>query len=283
MRFRAPFALLLSCSTMLAAVAEEPAPPPTFGFDAPLLEVDRFSDAAGTFLKRSTRPDLPAPNVPVKLDAPPFVQAVSAPGGRKAECYLLDRRPADPARAYVFYDKTGNYILTQFPIVDVAPGDPGYTDLWDVWKVTVPDGFRPDNRVRDMETLRKLIRDPDSGYVAERTGALVNGPIVPEGSTAQHKAEGRGGAAALRYFWYRGRRAPYLYFEEKLRLTGEQAPTSKATVAKDALPAVGQALEVDTLPGDPGYSPLRVLIDARGRALSGAPLNCPVVGAGPRR
>ena len=274
-----PAAFVLVLAGCSAALASDPPPAaPAFGFDAPLLVVDRFSDAAGTFLRRSARPDLPAPNAPIKLDAPPFVQEVAAPGGRKGECYLLDRRPAEPARLYVFYDKVGNYILTQFPVVDVAPGDPGYSDLWDVWKVTVPDSFKPDNSVRDMETVRKLLRDPDSGFVTERSGALVNGPIVPEGSTAQRKAEKRDGAATLRYLWYRGKRAPYLYFEEKLRLTGEGAPTSKATVAKDALPAAGTPLDVDTLPGDPGYSPLRVLMDAKGRASPGAPLNCPVVG-----
>jgi hypothetical protein len=269
-----------------AAAAPKPAPTPAptpaneaFGFDAPLLEVDRFSDRAATLLRRSARHDLPAPNAPIRLDAPPFLRDVVTPDGRKAQCYLLDRRPAEPPRFYVFYDAVGNYILTQFPVVDVAPGDAGYSDVWDLWKVIVPDGFKPDNRVRDMETLRKLIRDPDSGYVAERTGALLNGPIVPEGSTAQRKAERRGGAAALRYVWYRGKRAPYLYFEEKVRLSEEKAPTSKVKAPGGALPPDGTPLEVDSLPGDNAYSPLRVLVDGDGNAGAGPPLNCPVVGS----
>jgi hypothetical protein len=249
-----------------------------FGFDAPLLEVDRFSDRAATLLRRSARHDLPAPNAPIRLDAPPFLRDVVTADGRKAQCYVLDMRPNEPPRFYVFYDAIGNYILTQFPVVDVAPGDPGYSDVWDLWKVIVPDGFKPNNWVRDMETLRKLIRDSNSGYVAERTGALLNGPIVPEGSTAQRKAERRGGAAALRYVWYKGRRAPYLYFEEKLRLTENRTPTAKVKAPGGALPAEG-ALEVDSLAGDTGYSPLRVLVGADGVALPGPPLDCPVVGS----
>jgi hypothetical protein len=262
-----------------APTAATAPPKADFGFDAPLLEVDRFSDRAATLLKRSARPDLPAPNAPIRLDASPFLREVVTPDGRKAQCYLLDRRPAVPPRFYVFYDATGNYILTQFPVVDVAPGDPDYSDVWDLWKVTVPDNFKPDNWIRDMETLRKLIRDPDSGYVAERTRALLNGPIVPEGSTAQRKAERRGGAATLRYVWYRDKRAPYLYFEEKLRIQNDKAPTSKVTAKGGSLPPDGSPLEVDTLPGDASYSPMRVLVDADGKEMPGPPLNCPVVGS----
>jgi hypothetical protein len=272
--------MLVAVFALVSGLAAAPTPPGgSFGFDAPLLEVDRFSDRAATLLKRSARPDLPAANAPIRLDAPPFLRDVVTPDGRKAQCYLLDRRPAEPPRFYVFYDKVGNYILTQFPVVDVAPGDPGYSDVWDLWKVIVPDGFKQDNWLRDMETLRKLIRDPDSGYVAERTGALLNGPIVPEGSTAQHKAERRGGAVALRYVWYRGKRAPYLYFEEHVRLVEDKTLTSKVTAKGGVLPPDGSPLEVDSLPGDAGYSPLRILVDADGRTFPGAPLNCPVVGS----
>jgi hypothetical protein len=259
-------------------------PPPSFGLDAPLLAVDRFSEKAATRLRRDRVPGLPGPNEPIHLDAPPFLVEVTGPGDRRGRCYDLDQRPARPNRFYVFYDRVGNYVLTQFPIVDVAPGDPGYSDLWDIWKVTVPDTFKPDNTLRDLAALDRLLADPASGYTAERTGALLNGPIVPEGSTALLKAEHRDGAAALRYAWYRGRRAPYLYFEQTLRPKGEEAPVSTMTLAGNAsTPAPGGLAgrgpaRVAALPGDPGYSPLHRLVAPDGRPLFDAPVNCPVVG-----
>ncbi|HYV86267.1 MAG TPA: hypothetical protein VFB49_10165 [Patescibacteria group bacterium] len=263
-------------------------PAQDFGFDAPLLSVDRFSTMAATRLRRDRVRGLPGPNEPIHLDAVPFLLDATGPGGRKARCYDLDLRPARPARFYVFYDAQGNYVLTQFPIVDVAPGDPGYTDIWDLWKVTAPSSYRADNSLRDMKTLERLLSDKDSGYKAERTGALLNGPIVPEGSSASMKADRRDGAAALRYVWYRGQRAPYLYFEQTLRIAGDLAPVSSMKVATAAGPTTGApvsdplagaaTMELPALPGDPGYSPLRKVIGSDGRPLYDEPLNCPVVG-----
>lgn len=263
-------------------------PPQDFGLTAPLVAVDRFSEKAATRLRRDRVRGLPGPNEPIRLDAPPFLLEVTGPGGRKARCYDLDLRPARPARFYVFYDVQGNYILTQFPIVDVVPGEPGYTDIWDLWKVTVPQGVPADNSLRDMATLERLLGDKESGYIAERTGALLNGPIVPEGSSASTKADRRDGAAALRYVWYRGKRAPYLYFEQTLRIAGEMSPVASLTItppvgaeakSQAALaPAVAGAMAVSALPGDPGYSPLWRVSDSDGRSLYEEPLNCPVVG-----
>jgi hypothetical protein len=270
-----------------AAKGPEPAAP--FGMDAPLLKVDRFSDSAATLLRRSKVPGLPGPGQPIHLDEPPFLVPLTARGGGAMGCYNLDVRPAEPARFYVFYDTAGNYVLTQFPVVDVAPGDPGYTDLWDIWKVTVPAGFPLDNSIRDRETVERLLKDPHSGYTAERTGALLNGPIVPDGSTALHKAEGRDGAATLRYAWYRGKRAPYLYFEQKVRIEGDRAPVGEMVLDGPgtnplppslALLTAGRTgtLSLEILPPAPGYSPLRRLIDHDGKPLLDGMINCPVAG-----
>jgi len=258
----------------------------SFGFDAPLLQVDRFSDRAATHFRRSAMPSLPKPNEPILLDAPPFLVDLAGASGARAHCYDLDVQPARPARFYVFYDQAGNYILTQFPVVGVAPGDPGYSDLWDIWKVTVPNGFKADNSLRDLESVEKLLRDPKSGYQAERTGALLNGPIVPDGSSARHKAEGREGAATLRYAWYRGRRAPYLYFEQHLRWAEDQSPVSRMVL--ETLPTGGDParlplsrlgpLHPSELPGEKGYSPLRSLVGPTGKPLIDGFVNCPIVG-----
>jgi hypothetical protein len=268
-----PFVLALVAA--LAALGAPSAPTDPYpGAEAPLLEVDRFSDAAATLLRRSVVPGLPGPNEPFRLDRPEFLIQLSAAGGVQTRCYDLDVRPATPARLYVFYDEAGNYKLGQFPVVDVAPGDPGYTDLWDVWKVTVPPGFRI-NSLRDRDSVEKLLASQASGYAAARTGVLVNGPIVPEGTTAEMKSGG-GGRAARLYFWYKGRRAPYLYFEGSILAQGALAPVSEMTFMSGKPPA-GEAI-VAALPRQQGYSPLRRVLGPDGKPLLDGCLNCPVVG-----
>src|SRR5882672_4526687 len=138
--------------------------PEDLGLTAPLLAVDRFSDAAGTLLRRSLDPKLPKANEPFSLDDPRFVVVVAGPGGAAGRCYNLDVRPAAPNRYYVFYDRIGNYRLAQFPVIEKAPGDPGYSDLWDIWKVITADSFRETNWVRDAATVEKLLADPAGGF-----------------------------------------------------------------------------------------------------------------------
>lgn len=265
--------------------APSPGTEKSYGLDAPLLEVDRFSDKAATLLRRSADPSLPGPNQPIDLDRAPFLASLVGPEGQRVPCYDLDLRPARPARYYVFYDRMGNYQLGQFPVVDVAPGDPGYNDLWDIWKVFVPDGFRADNWLRDAATLERLLADPSSGYRAESTGVLLNGPIVPEGSTASRKGENRGGSAVVMYAWYRGKRAPYLYLEGSLRTWDAEQVALMPVELRDGAGLPKSRAEIlsllskpevrlRTLPGRAGYSPLLRLPG------TGAPLNCPVVGTG---
>ena len=263
--------------------ADRMPPPPTeedLGLTAPLLEVDRFSDAAGTLLRRSRNPALPGPNEPFSLDDPSFVIAVVGPGGFSARCYDLDVRPATPNRYYVFYDRIGNYRLTQFPVIDKAPGDPGYTDLWDIWKVITPDTFRETNWVRDATTVEKLLADPAGGFTAYSTGIYLNAPVVPEGSKAGSKAESRAGSATLLYAWYRGMRAPFLYFEGSLHLSAEgRIPVaSLALDGSDTSWPPKEPLVAARWPKAPGYSPLATVSDAKGRSKVNGTLNCPIVG-----
>ena len=206
---------------------------------------------------------------------------VTAPGGRTRSCYDLDLRPASaPPRIYAFYDASGSYILTQFPVIDVVPGDPGYSDVWEVFKVHAPPGFPADNSIRDAATVERLIQDPASGWTAEDTRILSNSPVVPAGSRAGMRADGRSGAAPLRYAWYRGRRAPFLYFEGSLkRGDATTAPVDRWTATSAAVPlGAAGAPAVGAVPGDTAYSPLHLLFDRDGRPLAATPLNCPIVG-----
>ncbi|MBZ5637187.1 MAG: hypothetical protein LAO51_00370 [Acidobacteriia bacterium] len=260
-----------------------------YGLDTPVLPVDRFSDAAGTLLRRSEIPSLPGPNEAIDLDRPPFALTLAGPDGSLRRCYDLDVRPAKPSRYYVFYDRVGNYQLGQFPVVDAAPGDPGYSDLWDIIKVIVPDGFEPFNRIRDAATVERLLADPKSRYTTQRTGILLNGPVVPEGTSASLKADNREGSATLLYAWYRGKRAPYLYFEGSLRAEGDSSPVALMQFPGGS-PGVplGLALAdgktkptIDAVPKGPGYSPLHRVVGPDGRPLLDGWLNCPVVGTAP--
>jgi hypothetical protein len=258
-------------------------PPPTpddLGLTAPLLEIDRFSDAAGTLLRRSVDPKLPKPGEPFSLDDPRFALAVVGPGGQSARCYNLDVRPAVPNRYYVFYDRIGNYRLAQFPVIEKAPGDLGYSDLWDIWKVITPDDFRETNWVRDAATVRKLLSDPAAGFKAASTGIYLNAPLVPEGTTAGSKAEGKPGHATRLYAWYKGKRAPFLYFEGSLHLT----PDGRIPVATVVLTAKGsrwpptEPLAASSWPKSAGYSPLSAIVDGSGRPVVAGAINCPIVG-----
>src|SRR5258705_324351 len=64
--------------------ADRPPPRPSpeaLGLTAPLPAVARFSDAAGTLLRRSLDPSLPKADEPFSLDDPRFAVVVAGPGG----------------------------------------------------------------------------------------------------------------------------------------------------------------------------------------------------------
>ena len=259
-----------------------PVPPSSedLGLTAPLLAVDRFSDAAGTLLRRSLDPKLPQAGEPFSLDDPRFTVVVAGPGGAAAGCYNLDVRPARPNRYYVFYDRIGNYRLAQFPVIEKAPGDPGYSDLWDIWKVITPDTFRETNWVRDAATVERLLADPAGGFTASSTGVYLNAPVVPEGTTAGSKAEGRPGHATRLFAWYQGKRAPFLYFEGSLHLTPDgRIPVSTLKVTgRNANWPPGTPVQSAAWPKVSGYSPLARVVNDAGRPVVAGTINCPIVG-----
>jgi hypothetical protein len=251
------------------------------GFTAPLVAVDRFSDAAGTLFRRSKDQTLPAPNAPFSLDDKRFVVPVTGADGEAGRCYNLDVRPARPHRYYVFYDTIGNYRLGQYPVIDTIPGDPGYSDIWDIWKIVTPNSFRETNWVRDADTVEKLLADPAAGYEAHSTGIFLNAPVVPEGTTASMKGEGREGAALMLYAWYKGKRAPFLYLEGRFRLTEQgTVPTGKLVAPGPTATWPPEAPLTGAIwPRRPAYAPLVAVETADKRPLFPGFLNCPIVGA----
>ncbi len=142
------------------------------------------------------------------------------------------------------FDAEGNpvFVEGQHNIVDVVPGDPGYSDLWDVVLVTVPADY-------EANTLTSAADVLSSGYELTRPGLLVNCPIVPEGSQLAE------GGAPLVQGWYKGEEVYYFDFGPN---TDATAPIYAFITGMDAEGnpqfVEGQRNVIDVIPGDAGYS-----------------------------
>ena len=146
-----------------------------------------------------------------------------------------------------------------------------------------PDNFRETNWVRDAATVRRLLADPSGGFRAASTGIYLNAPIVPEGTTAVSKAEGRSGHATRLYAWYQGKRAPFLYFEGSLHLTPDgHVPVSTLSLADGETRWPGSApVRAAGWPKAAEYSPLAKVVDRAGHAVIQGVIDCPIVGTAP--
>lgn len=290
-------AALVNCPVV--DVGDPPMDPST----APRAEVDRFSEAAGNLFVRTDENDLPGAGEPIDFDQGPFITTGLGPDGGSTSYYNFDVQPRTPAPIYVLF-REGNDtpVPGQRNIVDVIPGDEGYSDFWQVVKVTVPESYLA-NTVTNLQEIQ------DAGFPMEATSMVVNCPIVPDGSTATHRAGG--GGTGLHQGWYEGRIVYYFDFSEASLTTNSegQVPTSPIFVTfnvnpdeEGGGPASGFRTEagtdqthnvVATLPGDEGYSPLwEVLVydnadfedvtdlaSAQEATLFGAAgyVNCPIV------
>src|SRR5215470_4110052 len=109
-----------------------PLPPSDMAAAAPgptSVVIDRFSAAAGTLQVRTAANGLPGPGQPVDFDRAPFITQSWGPAGEVIRYYNFDVQPTSPARMYVFY--VGEQELTtQHHVVDVIPGQPGYSDFF---------------------------------------------------------------------------------------------------------------------------------------------------------
>ncbi len=138
-------------------------------------------------------------------------------------------------------DGTPQFVEGQHNIVDLVPGDAGYSDLWQVVMVTVPQDYVAD-------TLKSKSDIDASGYPLTTTEMLVNCPIVPEGSTLE-------GGESLVQGWYKGDAAFYPDFGANPStalpiwafITGMDAQGNPQFVE-------GQGNIIDSVPSDQGYS-----------------------------
>jgi len=229
--------------------------------------IDRFSSDAGTLFVRDVSNGLPAANMPVDFDQEPFITQGLSANGTPVRYYNFDVMPLAPAPIYVlFHEGESMPVDGQLNIVNVIPGDAGYSDFWLVNKVTVPSNY-----VANVVTSYQEI--VANGYKIEPTSIIVNCPIVPDGSTAMLRYTNDESNELVRG-WYNGKIVYYFsFFEKDLMATSSgMVPLSDILVTfninPDQMgggPASGFVTEpgsmqthnvVQTIPDDAGYSPL---------------------------
>jgi hypothetical protein len=266
--------------------------------------IDRFSPQAGHLFVRDSSNGLPGPNMPVDFDKAPFFAEGFGPRGQLISYYNFDVQPTKPAPIYVlFKDGESMPVVGQMNIVNVIPGDTGYNDFWQVYKVTVPQNYVA-NTVTSYDEIM------NAGYTVQPTNLLVNCPIVPDSSTAGMRLNGE--SPALNMGWYKNMVVYYFTFSEKSLTTDDSGmvPLSPIYVTFNINPGMpgggppsgfmtdtvtGRHHNVTaTLPADSDYSPLWAvniydnmdfntvhdLMSARSAhilATDAANVNCPIV------
>ena len=207
--------ILIATSSCAAWAALQPVDPA----QAPVAAVDRFSDKAGTLLVRSNDKRLPGPNEPIDFDTPPLNTLGLSPTGEPALYYHLDVQSTTPAPVYIFYrEGEDKPVASQLDIIDTLPGEKGYNDFRQVWKVWVPKDYVA-NTITDASTLQQ------AGYKMEKTNKLLNMAVVPDNSHARVRFNG--GNTELQRAWYHDQVAKFFLFDEApLSVSGDKVPVS---------------------------------------------------------
>ena len=258
-------AILFAVAFLIASgVAAQPAQKPVDPDQAPIAAVDRFSKEAAHLQLRTADNHIPGPNEPVNFDTGPFLtQGWSPSTGKVVRYYNFDVQSTTPAPVYVLYhDGEDKPVAGQLDIIDTLPGEKGYSDFRQVWKVTVPEDYVANTITNSAALL-------NSGYRTEKTDTLWNMPVVPDKSRATMRLNGK--SAELERAWYEGKVAKFFSFDEA-PLAGGNVPLSPIYVTFNINPGQpnggpGSGFRTEpnspqthnvpaTLPGDPGYSPL---------------------------
>jgi alcohol dehydrogenase (cytochrome c) len=295
-----PAVVVFAAGASAAPVALKPVDPD----QAPIAAVDRFSDKAAHLQLRTPENHLPDPNESVDFDTGPFItQGLSPTTGKPVRYYNFDVQGTAPAPVYVLYrEGEDKPVGGQLDIIDTLPGEKGYNDFRQVWKVSVPKDYVA-NSITEAGTLR------DAGYQMQQTDTLRNMPVVPDKSKASMRLKGE--SAGLHRAWYKGKVAKFFSFDEApLAAAGGNVPLSPIYVTFNINPGQpnggpGSGFHSEpnspqthnvpfTLPGDAGYSPLWLVavydnadfpaVHDRATALKtkvlapgAATVNCPIV------
>jgi hypothetical protein len=168
--------------------------------------VDRFSDDAGTFYRRSADATLPAANAPIDFDLERFFYRGFGPDGESVDFYNLDAHGDFPAPVYIPVDRLGDRISGQLPVFGRLPGDGDYNDMHQIHRVSIPESSYRPNSLRSVQAIT------DAGYTVEPTQTIMNCVIVPAGSSAARRLD-PDQSVGLQDGWHEGRLVKFLLFE----------------------------------------------------------------------
>jgi hypothetical protein len=102
---------------------------------------------------------------------------------RNREVFYFDHGSRSPAEGFVvgdapiyaFFHANGTPVGGQRNVIDVLPGETGYSDLWKVVKVVVGASYVPDS----LKDARSILAAAEAGQVSlETTTIYVNCPVV---------------------------------------------------------------------------------------------------------
>jgi hypothetical protein len=234
----------------------------------PRAAIDRFSDPAALFYRRSENANLPGPDQPIDFDHPFFLQRGFGPNGETIWFYNFDAKGTAPAPVYVLVDRIGQPIPGQLPIFDLLPGEAGYSDLWQIHKVRILQRDYPLNTLSSLQALS------EGGYEIAPSDEVMHCVLVPAGSKASRRFDSST-PSAPQQGWYRDQIVDYLLFEHPNSAARVDfgagrvnAPEMFAFFENNVDPSDGFALDplgagthnvATRLPGQEGYAPLWVL------------------------
>jgi hypothetical protein len=152
--------------------------------------------------------------------------------------------PVAPIWVFIYGNKADgspDFVTGGHNVIDVIPGDAGYSDLWQLVLVTVPRTYQPDSITTAADVMK-------GNFPMKTTDMLVNCPVVPAGSTIQDNR-------ALIQGWYKGQKVFYYDFRANADIA---APIWALITGMDdkgnPMFVKGQSNIVDVIPGDKGYS-----------------------------
>lgn len=200
--FLASFMLIFSgCELLSPDPVNDPA-------TAEEVVVDRFSNEAATLHVRNTDNDLPGPGEAIDFDVARFLATGLGPDGEIVQYYDFDVQPLTTAPLWVFqYESTGLEVPEQLNVIDVIPGEEGYSDFWHMNIVKVPDDYVANT----ISSYEEIIEED---YEIEATNLVVNCPVVPPGSSATLRYKDTE-SKEIHTGWYKKKLVSYFTFEEK--------------------------------------------------------------------
>lgn len=197
-------------------------------------------------MARADNPGLPGPNEAVDYDAD-FRTVGLGPTGDRIEYYDFGLSTGFTMPAYRLVDAEGVPIPGQLPLLELLPGQPGYSDFWQVTEVEVPLGYV-------ANTITSVAELKEAAYPEQLTLEVLNCPVVSSDSVA---TEGE-----ARQAWIDDEVVSAFSFEEaEVRVRGvlvDYIPIyvcmNEQGFCREDDGSTHNVIEAD--PSDPGYSPL---------------------------